>query len=128
MERRRAYSVKTARSEPLACLRILNTTIIRHKPYELKVKAMDDRAYSLLKAELGRRLSKGERGFRLKEIAEAVGLKFQALEAGDVFKELCSGLEIEGLVEIAHINSREPNYADLVRLTEFGSDPDAWED
>jgi hypothetical protein len=89
---------------------------------------MNDRVYLLLKAEVGRRLFKGERGFRLKEIAEAVGLKFQALEAGDVFKELCAGLEIEGLVEIAHISAREPNYADVVRLTEFGSDPDAWED
>jgi len=35
---------------------------------------MNDQIFSILKAEIGRRLCAGERGFKLKEVAEAVGV------------------------------------------------------
>lgn len=88
---------------------------------------MNDRVYGLLKAEIGRRLREGARGFRLKEVAEAVGVTLTPIEAHELFRDLCDSIEAEGLAKV-HRSGRESTYADKVDLTDLGTDPDMWED
>jgi hypothetical protein len=88
---------------------------------------MDDRVYSLLKVEIGCRLREGASGFKLKEVAEAVGVQLKPIQAHELFNHLCDGIEAEGLAVVEHKSSRESNFADVVKLTQLGLDPDAWE-
>ena len=82
----------------------------------------------ILKAEIGRRLRDGVTGVRLKDIAEATGLRLDPREASRLWQDLWAELEAKGLVTRVKKSSRESNYVDRVMLTDAGRDPEAWED
>jgi len=82
----------------------------------------------IVKTEIGRRLRGGATEVRLKDIAEATGLRLDPREAHRLWRDLWAELEAEGLVTGVHESSRESNYIDRVTLTDAGRDPEAWED
>jgi len=89
---------------------------------------MNDQIFSILKAEIGRRLCAGERGFKLKEVAEAVGVQLTPVEAYETFKDIRAEIEADGLAVIKHVSDQETNYyADVVELTDEGRDLANWE-